>query len=242
MTSRRLTGLVAAASLLAIAVEGALLFSEHTITFSIAGRQPHEIAEFDRGVPVRHAFLMRGDNLDTVRVRITSDRRAVVRLDWRLWLGTPDEPETFLPFTQQVTDTALRIGPQWVTLQFPRHGTSDDRWFTVEVRAFEPDAGQRGATLTIAATGDNPFRGGVLWVGDVRKAGSLRLVAQGRGRPAYRRFMADSAQSLPAFARRPAAQVAALLLLHSALAVFAYVTLREAFTVRHEFTAKDGPA
>lgn len=224
MRSFRLT--FAAVCALAILGEAYLLFGDRDSEFSIEGVKAYTIAAFAAGEPVSHAFLMRGEGLQSVSVRFDSSAAAAVRVKWTLWRGYPDVPKEMSRAFEGVESLDLRPGPQWVTFSFTRDGSSKDRWYTIQVQLLDPRPAPF-PQVSIVASRDNPDRGGVLFVNDIRQPGSLYIRAERRGRTLYRRFLAEAAPNLPPALRIPAVQWGIAIVLHWALVVFAYAVLVE---------------
>ncbi len=129
------------------------LFVDRTATFAVEGRRLYGIDEFAAGVPVRYAFLMLGEGLRSVRVRLDTDVPATARVRWILWRGTPDDISTFTPAVEDEESVDVRPGGRWLTLNVPRDRTSHDRWYTIELRLIEPlraDAEVRRPLLSAA--------------------------------------------------------------------------------------------
>lgn len=97
-----------------LAVEGYALFFDRDHTFSIQGRKSYKIDEFGDGIPVAHAFLMRGSGLRAIRVQLSSSASATVRLRWQL-------------LRQQATDDKLSIR-EWGLREL--HLEADRTWWT----------------------------------------------------------------------------------------------------------------
>lgn len=223
-----LTGVVAL-----LGIEAFALLVDQTGTFRTQGRSQYEISEFAEGKVVAHAFLMRGDGLHAVRVKLTSSDATGARLWWRLFAGHPDEPNEMLLAFEGVASLDLRPGPQWQTLSFTRHGSSNNRWFTLELQLLDAVAHSRRLDsppprVVLMATHDNPERGGVLWANDVRQTGSLLLDADTLGRTAYRRFKLEAEPHLPAPFRRAFVQGLVVVAFHWAFFVFAWTLLSDA--------------
>ena len=213
-----------------IAYEGAVLFLERDATFRIEGKRTYDVTEFASGSTVRHAFLMRGDGLRSVRVNFSSAEPRSVKVQWTLWRGFPDEPKDMTRAFEGVESLDLRPGHQWKTFNFTRDGSSNERWYTIEMRLLDPPPAPF-PLVSILASSDNPERGGVLFVDDVRQPGSLYLRADRRGGTFYRRFVAEAGPNLPAMLRIPAVQWAVVVTVHWALMVFAYALLADATRV-----------
>jgi hypothetical protein len=124
----------------------------------------------------------------------------------------------------------VKRGRQWISLAVPRDGGSHDRWFSIELQLLDAVAGDGGPAPRVAliATHDNPDRGGVLFVDEVRKPGSLYLRTERRGRTLYDRVLAEAVPNLPSLLRLPAIQLLIAAALHWAFFLFAYTLIREA--------------
>jgi hypothetical protein len=215
--------LLASACALGLAAEAYVLFADDTSTFSIVGRQRFGVTDFGEGKPMAHAFLMRGDGLNAVGVEIVSDRPTVARIHWRLWRGMADVSPMTLA-AEGDSDVPLGARINRVTFPVVRDGSSKDRWYTFEIQMTNalPRDDVTRPTVAMMASGDNPDRGGVLWIDGQRKAGSLVLHAQRTGRTLYRRFVAEVQPKLRAPLRNPVVQWAFALWLHAAFVTFAY--------------------
>jgi hypothetical protein len=231
--------------LAAVASEGYAVFAKRTSTFSIAGARAYEIpfssggdrvgeiAELTAQNMVWQAFQMRGEGLQSVRVRLRADTFSAARLRLTLWRGSPDQLEMTKAFEVD-EPVALRPGRQWVSITFPRDGTSHDRWYTFDVRLLEasarprPDGTAQQPRISIGASHDNPDRGGVLWIDGVRQPGSLFLKADRRGRTRYDKFLLETAPNLPPSLRIRAVQWLVFAALHWAMVVFAYTLIAAA--------------
>ena len=120
----------------------------------------------------------------------------------------------------------LRPGGQWKTISFTRDGSSNDRWYTLQMRLLDPEP-PPAPQVSISASYDNPERGGLLFVNGLLKPGSLNLRAERRGRTLYRQFLAEASPNLPSVLRIPAVQWAIAIVLHWALIVFAYAVITD---------------
>ncbi len=220
-----------------IGLEAHIVLVARDDTFSIEGQHAYEITEFAAGGVVSHAFLMRGDGMHAVGVRLSSDAAASVRLRWTLWHGFADQPPMMRAFEGEES-LAVRAGRQWVTFTVPRDGSSHNRWCTIELQLLDavPVPARPGSApaprphVSVVASRDNPDRGGVLWVNDVRQPGSLFLRADRRGKTLYRRFLVEAAPNLPAIFRIPLVQWLIVAAYHWAFIVFAYAVMSEART------------
>lgn len=224
---RRMRVMFALGCLAIVTIEAYVVFGDTDSRFGIEGKQLYDVSEFAAGQSVSHAFLMRGDGMQAVGIRLSSSGVTTARVQWTLWRGFPDQPKEMARAFEGVEAFDLRPGRQWKTIAFTRDGSSKDRWYTLQLRLLDP--GQPPTPqVSIVASHDNPDRGGILFINDARKPGSLNLRAERRGRTLYRRFLAEAAPNLPATLRNPAVQWALVIALHWALLVFAYAVLSEA--------------
>ena len=224
--SRFLTAFAIACAV-ALTIESYLIFMKQGSSFRIEGVRAYDLTDFATGATVSHAFLMRGDGLQAVSIRLGSSGVTTARVQWTLWRGFPEQPKEMARAFEGVEAFDLRPGRQWKTIAFTRDGSSKDRWYTLQLRLLDP--GQRPLPqVSIVATHDNPDRGGLLFVNDVHRPGSLNLRAERRGRTLYRRFLAEAAPNLPAILRVPAMQWTIATAFHWALIVFAFAVCSEA--------------
>jgi hypothetical protein len=222
----RVACLVIAAAVGALEVWAVLV--DRDGTFAIEGEMPQVIRQFGEGQAVRQAFLMQGDGLHQVRVMVSCPRPQDFPVQWSLWRGTPDEPATFTTAFAASETWSLHGGRQWLALRFPRDGLSGDRWYTIEVKAARPDAPIDAVDrVGILASQDNPERGGVLWLNDVRQPGSLTIRADRQGRTLFRRFEAEALPHLPSLFGSAWLQWLIVIALHWAFWIVAYAVLRD---------------
>jgi hypothetical protein len=197
--------------------------------FSIEGHRPYDETRFGEGATIRHAFLMTADGLSAVSFQVSASASANLAVRWALWDGTPDDVEPSSHRRAFDGESIIHVTAgtrRWHTVAFPRHGSSRDRWYTLYLTL--ADAGSpRPAAIAVSATMDNPDRGGVLWVGETRMPGSLRLRAAYEGRTIYREFSRAAEPNLPPVLRSPAVQIAVAMALHWALITFAYLLRSE---------------
>lgn len=234
---RRLQVAFALVCVAALAAEAYVLFGDRVSVFSIEGEKVYDVTSFAAGESVSHAFLMRGEGLQAVSVLLDSTAATAVTVRWTLWRGYPDLPKEMTRAFEGVESLDLRPGRQWTQFNFTRDGSSKDRWYTIQVRLIDPRPAP-APQVSIVASSDNPDRGGVLFVNDVRQPGSLYVRAERRGRTLYRRFLVEAAPHLPATLRTPVVQWAVAILVHWALMVFAYAVLADATRV----SATRGPS
>ena len=216
-----------------ISLELYLVFVDRDGVFTIEGREVYDLTEFGSGAVVSHAFLMRGDGLNSVAVRFGSDSLVRVRVHWTLWRGYALRPDPMTRAFEGSDLVDLRPGHQWRTFSFTRDASSRDRWYTVEFRltAIERSAASEATAalpqVTLSASRDNPERGGLLWLNGAHLPGSLLIRAGRQGRTIYRRFVAEVEPNLPAPLRNPAVQWGAVLAFHWAFLVFAWAVISD---------------
>ena len=220
----------------AITLEIYVVFINNSGAFSIEGKEAFDLTEFGSGAVVSHAFLMRGDGLNSVAVQFGSDSRVQVNVQWTLWRGMADQPAEMTRAFEGAEVLDLRPGHQWKTFALTRDASSRDRWYTIEVRSLAvtrlgPGTGG-GANappqVALVASQDNPERGGVLWVNGARRPGSLFMRAGRQGRTLYRRFVAEVEPNLPPLLRIRAVQWIVVVAFHWAFLVFAWSVLGDA--------------
>lgn len=230
---RRLFFGLAAATI--IGIEAYVILIARDGRFEIKGEQHYEIAEFSTGSTVTHAFLMRGDGLHSISVHLETTAPSSVRVRWTLWHGYLEAFRQEMPRAFEGETTAsIMPGGRWVTWDVTRDGSSDNRWYTLDVQLLSAVAAGPGPEpqVSVVATRDNPERGGILFVNGVRQPGSLWLRADRRGRTIYRRFVAEAEPNLPAVLRIEAVQWLLVVVLHWAFFTFAYALLVSPMTSR----------
>lgn len=223
---RRLIFGLAAVTLMGIEAYVILIAREGR--FEIKGEQPYEISEFTTGATVTHAFLMRGDGLHSVSVHLETTAPASVRVRWTLWHSYLEafRQEMSRAFEGETT-ASIVPGGSWVTWDVTRDGSSDNRWYTLDVQLLTAVAAGTGPEpkVNVVATRDNPERGGILFVNGVRQPGSLLLRADRRGRTLYRRFVVEAEPNLPGLLRVEAVQWLVVVVGHWAFLTFVYAFL-----------------
>lgn len=220
---------------LVIALEIYLVFINRHDEFRIEGKKTFDLAEFASGSVVAHAFLMRGDGLNSVALQFGSDSKARVTVQWTLWRGMALQPDKMTRAFEGADVLDLRPGHQWRTFEFTRDASSRDRWFTFEVRALAVErlapASEdlaRTPRVALVASKDNPERGGLLWVDGALRPGSLFIRAGRQGRTIHRRFVAEVEPNLPTPLRIGIVQWALALAFHWAFLVFAWAVIGDA--------------
>lgn len=182
----------------------------------------------DNPLTVEHAFLMRGAGLNGVVIELDALVLTDVTIEWTLWRGHRDEPDTMTRAYQSSESVRLHRGRQSVRLSFTRDASSHDRWYTIQLRVLGEPGAPDERNVGVVVSRDNPMRGGVLWVDDVRQPGSLRLRAERQGRSLLRQFETEVVPHLPAPLRNPVAQAAIAILFHWALLLVALSLVGEA--------------
>ena len=75
-----------------ILVETYVVFTARAGIFEIEGVETYDVGDFREGGTVAQAFLMRGDGMKAVSVRLSSNAVTIARVQWTLWRGYPDQP------------------------------------------------------------------------------------------------------------------------------------------------------
>lgn len=166
------------------------------VVLRIEGAEPISIAGFGTGATVRHAFQMPVDALSGISVRISSDQSSTLTLFCRLLQvsdrseGAEDHPDAYTEIYRWTERLNVPAGEAWHRFEFPLVDASTGRWYAFEIRLFEaspmrmPAAAATRPAVAIAASRDNPARGGKLWVDGVRQPGSLFIRAHKRSEEA----------------------------------------------------------
>ena len=231
----RKRAVVALMCALVFAAELYLVFVNRSGEFRIQGAEVFDLTGFGSGAVVSHAFLMRGDGLNSVAVQFGSDSKAQVSVQWTLWRGMAERPAEMTRAFDGVDTVDLRPGHQWRTFTFTRDASSRDRWYTIELRSRGvarmgpgPEGGADAPPrVALVASHDNPERGGLLWVDGVLRPGSLFMRAGRQGRTIYRRFVFEVEPNLPPVLRNRAVQWLGVIAFHWAFLVFAWAVLSD---------------
>lgn len=204
-----------------VGAEAYLLLGKKHGAFRIHGRTPDRIEQFADGTPVSHAFLMLGNGLISIDTTLISNATVTARVQWTVYRGSVDAPPMTVAATGQSSLTLLGEHPATLTIPLTRDGSSNDRWYTVELRLEAPLADEsRRPEVAVMASDDNPDRGGVLWVGTRRHPGSMRMQANWESTTVYRRFVTEGVPNLPPLLRSPVIQALLVMVLHLAFAGF----------------------
>lgn len=236
MPRRRFQFLFAAVCTVVLVAEGYVVLASRGAEFRIHGVETYDLAEFVDGADISQAFMMLGDGLQAIRVLVRSNTNASLRVQWDLWRAEIEPSSSAASAFSGVATFDVIPGRQWQVLTLPRDGSSNDRWYTVRLRLL--DAAQRPlgrgmkpvdrVRVSVAASRDNPARGGVLWIDGLRQPGSLYMAAERSGKTAYERFVAAAVPQLPSAFRFEIVHWLIAITVHSALIVFAYALLTEA--------------
>ncbi len=221
---------------LVLAIELYLVFVNRSGEFRIQGAEVFDLADFGSGAVVSHAFLMRGDGLNSVAVQFGSDSKAQVNVQWTLWRGMAEQPAEMTRAFDGVEAVELRPGHQWRTFAFTRDASSRDRWYTIELRSLGvarlgpgPEGGvDAPPRVALVASHDNPERGGLLWVDGALRPGSLFIRAGRQGRTIYRRFVIEVEPNLSPVLRIRAVQWLVVVAFHWAFLVFVLAVFSDA--------------
>lgn len=158
MTAFRLRTLFALGCAAVIAVEGYILFFDRDHTFSIQGRRTYLLSEFADGIPIAHAFLMRGNGLRAVRVQFSSSTSTTVRLQWQLFRQqATDKKQTILEWGHR--ELRLDADRNWATFPVTRRATSE-KLSIMEggTRELRLEAGRTWATFPVTRDGSSHDR------------------------------------------------------------------------------------
>lgn len=233
MNLSRRTALWVVCALVLAAAEVYVVFVRQDGAFRIEGQDPVEVPAFSDGAEIAHAFLMDGDGLDAVAIRLASDRPAHVRLRASLLRGSPEDPAEMRLLYRWTPSFDVSRGWQWRRLTIPREADSHDRWYTLrlqleEARARGPQADAASPNVSVVVSRDNPPRGGALFIDDRRYHGSsLFLRAYRPGTTLYARVMAETEAHLPPLLRPLPVQLLFAAVLNWAFLVFAYAMIEE---------------
>jgi hypothetical protein len=215
----------AAAWLAVLVAEAWVVLIARESAFTIQGLRRYGIAEFNDGKPVMQAFYMRGDGLQSVAAQIIADRPAIAHVKWTLWRGFLDEPPMIVA-AQGAQDVNVGRGRGWTRFAVTRDGSSDNRWYTFELQLLDKSAEGGGdgppPRIELAASRDNPDRGGALWVDGIRQPGSLVMRAERRGQTVRDRFQTRAAPHLPGWLQNELTQWLIVAMLHWAAVVASY--------------------
>ena len=171
-------------------------FLNRLIALRIEGTEPISIAEFGTGAAVRHAFKMPIDGLSEISVRLSADQPSTVTLLYRLLQlsdssdGAENNVNAYSEIYRRTDRVTIRPGERWHRVKFPSVSASYDRWYAFEILLPDasptrtPAAGVTRPAVSIAASRDNPDRGGKLWVDGVRQPGSLFILVHRRSEEA----------------------------------------------------------
>lgn len=209
--------------------EGIALFAARTVRFSIEGTMPYAIDAFGDRAMVEHEFLMAGDGLNAVSVRLAAARPMSFRVLTTLSSVEPSAPDRRAALYRWVSDVTLKHAITWKRFDFPPLTASNDRYYSFRIQLVDGTLSDDPGTprpidplpVAIMASHDNPPRGGALWISGIRQTGSLYLRAHTPGETAYERFRLSMEPRLPPLLRHFGAQVLIVLVYQWALLAFA---------------------
>ena len=158
----------------------------------IEGKERISIADFGNGATVTHAFVMPVDGLHGVSVKISVDRPSTLTFSYKLMQLSDTSPggenrlDAYAEIHRWSDRLTVRSGERWHRVTFPSVAASKDGWYAFEIRLLDaspaggPTTADTWPAVSIAASQDNPARGGKLWIDGVRQPGSLFLLAHVR--------------------------------------------------------------
>jgi O-antigen ligase len=215
-----------------IACEVYLVLFKQTVIVDTEGEKPFLIDTFGNGATVTHLFLMNGDVLDGVSVRLVADGPASLHVACRLLrlydadAGADSDRNLYSEIYRWVETWSVRAGDRWRRIEFPAVAASNNQWYAFEIRAIDIASALaardvRGAhpAVSLLASQDNPYRGGKLWINGVRQPGSLSIRAHGG--TMYQQFRRSESR-LPNVLRNRAVQVTVVLVYHCVFLAVAY--------------------
>jgi hypothetical protein len=209
--------------LLGLAVEVYTLAFRTTTHVGANGAQHVLVKDFGARLPITQTFAMRSDGLRGVRIRIASNARCDIALDWLL---SERQPAAIVPLHGKRLQLRNVSGERWADVLFPAIAHSIGRTYSLDVRAFDirrldggpsPDPAAEGPALV--ASVDDALPGGVLAVGGEERSGDLVFDTMALGDTILGRLML-TASSLGGPGQLVWLVVAAIALYNALLAVF----------------------
>ena len=214
-SDRPVRALIAGACLIFGLWEIWAVFIRETPALTIEGAHPWFANEFGEGAQVSETFEMSGNGLTAVDVRFSTDRPVTLIVRCELsQLYTTDPGRTWFATIKRVS------GVEWRRIQFPPIEWSNANVYTLGLQliaAVPIDAAAPQAThdrpsdkrprVALVISKDNVLGGGLLFIADSRRIGSLSLRAFTRQRTAYGRFRVDVTPKLPPALRHAAVDV-----------------------------------
>jgi hypothetical protein len=185
--------------LLGLAVEVYTLAFRTTTHVEANGARHVLLNEFGARLPITQTFEMRSDGLKGVRIRLASNARRDIALDWLLSERQP--PAAIVPLHGKRLQLRNVSGERWAVLRFPAIAHSIGRTYSLEVRAFDirrldpgpsPDPAADGPALVASA--DDALPGGVLAVGGQERSGDLVFDTAAIGDTMLGRFMLPASE------------------------------------------------
>ena len=203
------------------------------LSMRIDGKQPVAITEFANGVPVFHAFLMNGDGLRAVSVRIVAEQPASLRVAYKLLRLYDRDPASIMirtgtpRCTAGPTDYSTGLATTGSASHFRQSRSPTTRCTRLKSAWQATSAGRSAANgrpaVSLMASMDNPPYGGALWIDGVRQPGSLFIAVHGD--TIYTGLQRRSELILPAVFRDRAVQALIALALQGAFIALAYGVL-----------------
>lgn len=190
---------------------------------SILGNHRRDVEAFGRGVPISQMFLMIGNGLRGIDVRLAADTPATLLIRCQLAQIAPSPGISEPLVSREWFENVKRVsGTEWRRLSFPAIGASNARLFVLRLQVIravvadgDPAARMRlpadGPRIAIVASKDNVVGGGMLSISERPQNGSLFLRAFTTTRTAYSRFRADVAPTLPGVLKSPIVELAVLI-------------------------------
>jgi hypothetical protein len=184
--------------LLGLAVEVYTLAFRTTTHVEANGARHVLLNEFGARLPITQTFEMRSDGLKGVRIRLASNARCDIALDWLL--SERQLPAAIVPLHGKRLQLRNVSGERWAVMRFPTIAHSIGRTYSLEVRAFEvrrldrePSADPATDGPALVSSVDDALAGGALVVGDQERSGDLVFDTVALGDTIFGRFMLTAA-------------------------------------------------
>jgi hypothetical protein len=180
--------------LLGLAVEVYTLAFRPTTHVEANGAERVLLKEFGSRLPITQTFEMRSNGLKGVRIRLASDARCDIALDWLL--SERQLPAAIVPLHGRRLQLRNVSGERWAEMRFPAIAHSIGRTYSLEVRAFdvrpldrEPSSDPATHGPALVASVDDAMAGGGLIVGGQGRSGDLVFDTVAIGDTILGRFM-----------------------------------------------------
>jgi hypothetical protein len=186
---------------LGLAVEVYTLAFRTTTHVGANGTQHVLLKEFGARLPITQTFEMQSDGLKGVRIRVASEARCDIALDWQL--SEQLQPAATAPLYGRRLPLRNVSGESWADLRFPSIAHSIGKTYNLEVRASDvrlldrggsPDSASDGPALV--ASSDDALPGGALAVGGQARPGDLVFDTLALGDTLLGRFRLRAAAGL----------------------------------------------